>query len=115
MVYCQKCGLKNEDDADFCKKCGTALRATSKYQKKEYDDKCEEECAVGQRSPFAKFFWGAIVILIGLWIIFSLVLPQTTLRDQLPDWLINFEFWWLIGLIIAVAIIMTGFRILVKK
>lgn len=115
MVYCQKCGTKNDDDAEFCKKCSNSLKDTAKDRKKEHDDKCEEECAVGKQSPYAKFFWGIIVILIGLWIVFSLVLPQTELADQLPSWLVNFEFWWLIGLIIAIAIIMTGIRIMVKK
>ena len=115
MVYCQKCGTKNDDDAEFCKKCSTSLKGAIKDRKKEHDDKCEEECAVGQKSPVAKFFWGAVVILIGLWIIFSLVLPRTELANQLPEWLVNFEFIWLIGLIIAVAIIITGIRILIKK
>jgi uncharacterized membrane protein YvbJ len=115
MAYCQKCGTKNEDDAGFCKKCAKPLKDTAKDRKKEHDEKCEEECAVGQKSPYAKFFWGAVVILIGLWIIFSLVIPQTDLAKNLPDWLVNFEFWWLIGLIIAVAVIMTGIRILIKK
>ena len=114
MVYCQKCGTKNDEDAEYCKKCSTALKGTAKDRKKEHDEKCEEECVAGQRSPFAKFFWGAIVILIGLWIIFNLVIPQTDLASRLPNWLVNFEFWWLIGLIIAVAIIMTGIRIMVK-
>jgi len=41
-----------------------------------------------------------------------LVLPRTELGSSLPDWLANFEFWWLIGLIIAVAIIVTGLRII---
>ena len=115
MVYCQKCGTKNDDDAEFCKKCSDSLKGAAKDRKKEHDDKCEEECAVGQKSPVAKFFWGAVVILIGLWIIFSLVLPRTELANQLPEWLVNFEFIWLIGLIIAVAIIITGIRILIKK
>jgi len=115
MAYCQKCGTKNDDDAEFCKKCSTSLKDTPKDRKKEHDDKCEEECAVGKQSPYAKFFWGIIVILIGLWIIFSLILPQTELADQLPSWLVNFDLWWLIGLIIAVAIIITGIRILIKK
>ena len=115
MVYCQKCGTKNDDDAEFCKKCAKPLKDTAKVWKKEQDEKCEEECAVGQKSPYAKFFWGAVVILIGLWIIFSLVIPQTDLAKHLPDWLVNFEFWWLIGLIIAVAVIMTGIRILIRK
>ena len=115
MVYCQKCGIKNDDDAEFCKKCATSLKGSAKDLKKEQGDKCEEECAVGEKNPFAKYFWGAIVILIGLWIIFSLVIPQTELADRLPNWLVNFEFWWLIGLIIAIAIIMTGIRILIRK
>ena len=115
MVYCSKCGKKNEDDAEFCAKCGASLTDSVKDRKKEHDDRCEEECAVGKHSPFAKFFWGAIVVLIGLWIIFSLVIPETTLADDLPSWLVNFEFWWLIGLIIAVAFIVTGLRIIMKK
>lgn len=115
MVYCQKCGTKNDDDAEFCKKCSASLKVTEKDRKKEHDDKCEEECAVGKRSPFSKAFWGIIIILVGLWIIFSVVIPNTQLADSLPSWLVNFEFWWLIGLIIAVAIIMTGIRMIVNK
>ena len=26
MVYCHKCGTKNEDDAEFCSKCGSLLK-----------------------------------------------------------------------------------------
>ena len=26
MVYCSKCGKKNDDDAEFCKKCGKPLK-----------------------------------------------------------------------------------------
>jgi uncharacterized membrane protein YvbJ len=115
MVYCQKCGTKNDDDAEFCKKCSTSLKGTIKDRKKEHGDKCEEECAVGERSPFSKFFWGIILVLFGLWIVFSVVIPNTSLADDLPSWLVNFEFWWLIGLILAVAIIMTGIRIMIKK
>ena len=99
----------------YCSKCGASLTGSVKDRKKEHDDRCEEECAVGKHSPFAKFFWGAIVVLIGLWIIFSLVIPETELADDLPSWLVNFEFWWLIGLIIAVAFIVTGLRIIFKK
>ena len=115
MAYCSKCGTKNDDDAEFCKKCSTSLKDKGKVSKKEHDDKCEEECAVGKKSPFSNIFWGIIIVLIGLWIIFSVVIPNTELADQLPNWLVNFEFWWLIGLIIAVAVIITGLRILVKK
>lgn len=114
MAYCNKCGTENEDDAEFCKKCGTSIK-TSKKPQKEHDDRCEENCAMGKQSPFSKIFWGAIVILIGLWIVFQLVIPETGLADELPNWIVNFEFWWLIGLLIAVAFIVTGIQIIIKK
>ncbi|UCF50141.1 MAG: zinc-ribbon domain-containing protein [Thermoplasmatales archaeon] len=113
MTYCSKCGTKNEDEAEFCKKCGDSLTGKVKVSKK--GDPCEDECVVGQRSPFAPIFWGVIVILVGLWILFEIVIKNTNIYNQLPEWLQNFEFWWLIGLIIAIAIIMTGVRIIVKK
>jgi len=113
MTYCSKCGTKNEDDAEFCKKCGDSLKGPAKGHAK--DDKCEEECVVGKRSPIAPIFWGVVVILLGLWILFELVLKNTEVYSNLPTWLQNFEFWWLIGLVIAIAVIMTGIRILISK
>ena len=113
MTYCSKCGNKNEDDAKFCGKCGTSLDASIKDHKKDHDDRCEEECAIGQRSPYAPIFWGLIVIIIGLWIIFGLIMPE--LGYALPDWLEEFNFWWIIGILIAIAFIVTGIRIMIKK
>jgi len=113
MTYCSKCGTKNEDDAEFCKKCGTSLKGTAKPY--DRDDKCEEECVAGKNNPFAPVFWGIIVILIGLFILFELVLKDETLAVNLPAWLQDFNFWWLIGLVIAIAVIATGIRILIKK
>ena len=115
MPYCSKCGKKNEDETEFCNKCGASLTGWVKDRKKDHDDRCEEECAVGKNSPIAPIFWGIIIILIGLWIIFSLVIPETQFADSFPSWLVNFEFWWVIGIIIAIAIIVTGFRIIIKK
>lgn len=113
MTYCSKCGTKNEDDAEFCKKCGTSLKGTTKPYNR--DDKCEEECVVGKRSPLAPIFWGIVVILIGLWILFEVVLKNIVETENLPTWLQNFDFWWVIGFIIALAIIITGIRIITKK
>jgi len=115
MTYCSKCGNKNEDDAKFCAKCGGSLDISAKDRKKDHDDRCEEECAVGKHSPYAPIFWGAIVIIIGLWIVFSLVIPQTELANSLPSWLVDFDFWVIIGIIIAIAFIITGIRIITKK
>ncbi len=113
MSYCTKCGTKNEDDAEFCKKCGDSLSGLKKGYDK--DDKCEEECAVGKRSPLAPFFWGIVVILVGLWIFFEIVLKNTGYYGSLPAWVQNFEFWWIIGVLIALAVIITGIRIIMKK
>jgi len=114
MAYCAKCGEKNEDDAKFCSKCGASLTGSKKDYEKEWEDRCEEDCAGGKRGG-PPIFWGIIVILIGLWIIFGLIIPETELANNLPSWLVNFEWWWLIGLIIAIAIIVTGIRIIFRR
>ena len=108
MVYCSKCGHKNEDEAEFCSKCGISL--TGKVKAKD-GDHCEESCVAGEQSPYKPIFWGLIVIIIGLWIIFEVVIPDS----YLPYWLQEFSFWWFIGLIIAIAFIITGIRMMTKK
>ncbi|UCF12360.1 MAG: zinc-ribbon domain-containing protein [Thermoplasmatales archaeon] len=107
MAYCTKCGTKNEDDAEFCKKCGASLTGVKKEHEK--DDDCV--CSGSKQNPLVPVFWGIVVILFGLWIVFSFIIP----RDYLPAGLQEFSFWGLILLIIAVAVILTGFRILTKK
>lgn len=107
MTYCSKCGTKNEEDAEFCKKCGASLKGVAKDFEK--DDDCV--CSGSKQNPYVPVFWGIVVILFGLWIIFSFVIPST----YLPMGMHNFSFWSLIILIIAIAIILTGFRILSKK
>jgi uncharacterized membrane protein YvbJ len=69
MAYCAKCGEKNEDDAKFCSKCGASLTGSKKDYEKEWEDRCEEDCAGGKRGG-PPVFWGIIVILVGLWILF---------------------------------------------
>ena len=32
MVYCHKCGKKNDDDATYCTKCGNLLAKSSKWE-----------------------------------------------------------------------------------
>ena len=113
MTFCSKCGTKNDDQAEFCKKCGDSLTGKAKPRKKE--DPCEEECVVGKQSPFSSIFWGIIIILVGFWILFEFVLKNTGVYETLPEWVQNFEFWWFIGLIIAIAVIMTGIRIVINR
>jgi uncharacterized membrane protein YvbJ len=100
MTYCAKCGTKNEDNAEFCKKCGASLTGLKKEHGK--DDDCV--CSGSKQNPMVPVFWGIVVILIGLWIVITYVL-------ELPE----FTFGGLIILIIAIAIMLTGFRIMTKK
>ena len=107
MAYCAKCGTKNEDDATFCKKCGASLTGTGKPQEK--DDDCV--CSGSKQNPMVPFFWGIVIILVGLWIIIQFVIPA----DLLPPIYGEISFGTLIIIIIAIAIIFTGIRILTKK
>lgn len=106
MSYCAKCGMKNEDDATFCKKCGTSL--TGAQKPKDKDDDCV--CSGSKQNPMVPIFWGVVIILVGLWIIFQFVIP-----DALPPIYGDITFGTLIVIIIAIAIIFTGIRVLTKR
>lgn len=65
MVYCAKCGAKNQDDATVCVGCGASLYVPKRVAKRRGDDcfgpkeekRFEEEC-------FGLPFGGAIVGII---------------------------------------------------
>jgi len=116
MTYCQKCGTKNEDDAEYCKKCGATLDITKKGYEKEMNKRCEDECAGGKGGRGWAIFWGVIIILIGLFIIFEVILKG--LSNSYPDllgWTKSFEFGWIFAAVIAIFIIIFGLRILSKR
>jgi hypothetical protein len=102
-----KCGTKNTDDAEFCKKCGTSLRGPKITKEREWDNRCEEECAGGGRG--SPLFWGFIIILIGLWIIIEFVLKGMGLIH------FDFPFCSIVFLIIGVLVILWGFRIIARR
>jgi ribosomal protein L40E len=106
MVYCSKCGIKNEEDATFCKECGTSL-FVNKKDTSMHNDKCEEECS-GSARGFS-IFWGVIIILIGLWVIFEFVLERMGYFSG------GFPFWNIFALAIGILVIIWGFRIIIKK
>jgi uncharacterized membrane protein YvbJ len=110
MVYCSKCGKKNEDDAEYCSKCGASLVGKTKIHEKEWDKRCEEECAGGKGG--APVFWGVLVVLVGLWIVFEFGLKNV---EGLPSWIYEFQFWWIFALLIGIAIIVTGLRMIAKR
>ncbi len=103
MVYCQKCGRRNDEDAKFCNKCGSSLIEPRRYPHKPDEDKCEDECS-SKRHPSAwTNFWIIILALVAIGIVISLIIR--IFGDDLPSWFRNFEYWDIFGLLIGLIII----------
>ena len=109
MAYCPKCGKKNEEEAKFCNDCGASLTG-KKDREKEWEDRCEEECSGGSRH--GSFLWGLIIICFGLWVVFEFGLQQI---DGIPAWVSEIDFGWIFPVIIGIAIVISGIRIITKK
>lgn len=111
MAYCSKCGQRNPDDSKFCNKCGATLDGgPPRDYKRERDKECENECAGGKKN--SSIFWAVIIILIGLWIVFEFGVKNI---PDLPPSVRNFEFWWVIPVIIGIAVIVTGISMMSKR
>jgi len=110
MVYCPKCGNKNPDDSVFCNKCGTTISGPPVHQRRMKDDKCEEECHGSEEE--SRRFWGVIVVLVGLWLIFEFGIKNI---EGIPDAVKDFEFWWIFPVLIGLIIIISGIKILSKR
>ncbi len=77
---------------------------------KQVDKECEETCSGRGRS--GNVFWGIIIILIGAWIITNFVLSEI---EGLPQWVYDFNFWWVFALIIGVLFIFMGIKSIIKR
>jgi uncharacterized membrane protein YvbJ len=116
MVYCTKCGTKNDDSAEFCKKCGDPIKNIVHKHDDEWEKRCEEECSGGRVGRGWSIFWALVIIIIGIWIIFELVLKELAKTNPSLAWVneFTFEFWWVILAIFALMLIITGLRIIIK-
>ena len=66
MVYCTKCGAKNEEDAAVCVKCGAPLVAQPPWRR-ERRRAMEEECfGLPHGGAIIGLVFGIIIILVGL-------------------------------------------------
>lgn len=91
MVYCTKCGAKNEEDAAVCDKCGASLvtRPTGRPERR----RTEEECfGLPHGGAIAGLIIGIIIILVGV------------------SWVTGFEweFFWPVVVIIFGILIVAG-------
>jgi uncharacterized membrane protein YvbJ len=119
-MYCTKCGTKNEDDADFCKKCGNNLHGASSGPgpvpapgtpgRSQEDEECERDCKGSDRESTA--WWAIIVIIIGSWIIWEFGLKHVV--DQ-PEWMSDDLFCTAIWIMVGIAIIAAGIRMVMRK
>ncbi len=74
LVYCQKCGTKNSDDAKICKKCGAKLYPFDKAVEHEVrgcfgpERKREQDECFGlpHGGAIAAVIIGAIIVIVGV-------------------------------------------------
>jgi len=90
MVYCTKCGTKNEEDAVVCGKCGAPLVTQQPWRRERR--RAEEEC-------FGLPHGGAIVGLV-IGIIIILVGVSSLLKIEWGDYL-----WALIIIIVGILMV----------
>lgn len=72
MVYCTKCGSKNEDDVDVCSNCKASLRVHRRSRRVSGDD-CfgsrghkEDACfGLPRGGAIVGLIFGAIIVLVG--------------------------------------------------
>jgi hypothetical protein len=125
-VYCTKCGKQNDDDAAFCKFCGASLMGAPPmgappqgaagpewdHRGRRGQEECDRECQHSSRG--SSWVWGLVVIVIGLWIIFNWALPNIDIPG-LPQWVSDFNFWWIIPLLIGLIIVSIGARMIYQR
>jgi uncharacterized membrane protein YvbJ len=71
MVNCQNCGTKNEDDSEYCSKCGEPLKGKGEYDKRHYRNdyryRQRNECfGLPHGNLIAPIVAGVVLILLGL-------------------------------------------------
>jgi len=80
MVYCSKCGTKNEEDAVVCVKCGASLVTRPAWRRER--GRREKECfGLPHGGAIAGIVFGAIIIIAG----FIFVLQETGVVTEAWD------------------------------
>jgi hypothetical protein len=123
-MYCTKCGTNNEEDAAFCKKCGSNLHGpssgpgpvTAPYAAPyrggmgREDDECERDCKGSDRE--SSVWWALIVIIIGTWIMWEFGLKHVV--DE-PGWMSGDLFCTAIWIVVGIAVVAAGIRMVMRK
>ena len=82
MVYCAKCGTKNEDDAKVCVSCGAVLETGARVSRRYEREGCfgpsrgEEECfGIPRGGSIVGMIIGLVIVLVGVSLILSTYYP----------------------------------------
>lgn len=96
MVYCTKCGTKNEDTAVFCVKCGANLQSGTVESRRYERRRVENECfGLPHGGAILGLVFGGLILLWG----FLMLAQQQGWITRMPD------LGWLVILIIGTLII----------
>ena len=85
MVYCPKCGTKNEEDAKYCSKCGADLEISleERFERRaeewgeRFGKRAEEECfGLPHGGAIVGIIIGIIIIIVALSWIPGLIPPE---------------------------------------
>lgn len=95
MVYCSKCGAKNEDNAEVCARCGEPLLRPEERGRGPLRGEGLRSLR-GRRSPsFWGIFFGLLIILCGaIWLL-----------NEVFPWLIWDRLWPFILILFGAAVI----------
>jgi len=92
MVYCPKCGTKNEDTAEFCANCGASLKTGTVASRRYERRKAEQECfGLPNGGLIAAVVIGVIIIIWGV--------------SMLSGYDFGGHFWYMVLIIIGVLMV----------
>lgn len=98
MVYCPKCGTKNEDAAEFCVSCGASLQTGTVASRRYERRKAEQQCfGLPHGGAIVGIVIGSLVLLYGVYMLLrqSGWIPQTGTVD----------FWYIIIIVFGVLMV----------
>ena len=86
MVYCPKCGTKNEEMTQFCINCGANLQTGTEASRQYERRKAQQECfGLPNGGLVAAIVIGLLILLWGVY----LILEQTgTITANVPFWIV---------------------------
>lgn len=90
MVYCAKCGAKNEDDAEVCARCGEPLLHPEEMGRRSWRGEGLQSMRERRSPSFWGIFFGLLIILCGAIWLLNQVFPWLTWNGLWPFVLILF-------------------------